>query len=143
MPAGRPFKLEFDETLIALVEALAEKGSTNDEIAEILGIHSSTFYRYLERLPELREAIKRGKSPADTMVEQALFSRALGYSFDEDVVTKAGDVVTVKRKVPPDVTAMIFWLKNRKPDLWREKTEVDHNIKSLHEQIIDALDDED
>ena len=71
----------------------------------------------------------------DRQVENALLKRALGYKYDE--VTQEnikGELVVTKvvtKEVQPDVTAQIFWLKNRKPEEWRDKKEIDHS-RTLH-----------
>lgn len=68
-----------------------------------------------------------GKEVVDVKVENALLKRALGYTYKE--TRKEGTprgvqkVVEITKTVPPDVTAQIFWLKNRKPDVWRTKVE--------------------
>lgn len=96
-----------------------------------MGVASSTYYEWKRRFPAIAEAVAKGKEVVDIKVENALLKRALGYNYTE--VKKEGTVngikngtakVTVMEKtMPPDVTAQIFWLKNRKPDTWREKLE--------------------
>lgn len=92
-----------------------------------MGISLSTFYVWKERFPDISEAIKKGKEIIDFEVEQALLKRALGYTYTEtrkeiDANGKKKVIVTEKR-VEPDTTAQIFWLKNRKPDKWRNNPE--------------------
>ena len=110
---------------LLLLEGWARDGLTDEQIAHNIGIHVATFYRWQEAHGEFRDALKRGKAPVDIEVENALLKRALGYSYDEiKTVMKDGVEVerTITRKtVPPDTTAQIFWLKNRKPAQWRDK----------------------
>lgn len=87
---------------LVLVEGWARDGLTDEQIAHNIGIRSSTFYDWKNKHSEFSEALKRSKEVADYEVESALFKKA-----------KMGDV-----------TAQIFWLKNRRPDKWRDKTDM-------------------
>ena len=87
MPAGRPHKLNFDETLLTVVKNLASQpGMTMAKIAHILGISPYTFKRYRDNLEELEAAVREGKSFSDDLAEQALFARAIGYWAQETKV---------------------------------------------------------
>lgn len=97
-----------------------------------MGIVLSTLCVYKNKFPEIKEALKRGKAPVDIEVENALLKRALGYEYEE-VTTEifstpdGGErkhIKKTKKQVPPDTTAQIFWLKNRRPDVWRDKREI-------------------
>ncbi|MFL0198125.1 transposase [Clostridium sp. WILCCON 0269] len=111
------------ENLI-LVEGWARDGLTNEQIAHNLGINADTLYEYKKKYSEFSEALKKGKEVVDLAVENALLKSALGFEYEEEVVTNKGDVVTVRRFERPSVTAQIFWLKNRKPAVWRDKQEL-------------------
>jgi hypothetical protein len=86
---------------------------------------------------EIRESLKKGKEVIDIQVENALLKRALGYEYTEKTKerivnpeTKVSKMVVTKevtKEVLPDTTAQIFWLKNRKPDVWRDKKEIGVN----------------
>ena len=110
---------------LLLLEAWARNGLTDEQIAENMGIRGSTFYDWKNKYSEISEALKKGKEVIDILVENALLKRALGYEYKE--ITKEGGVQTkeVTKQVPPDTTALIFWLKNRRPDLWRDRKDVD------------------
>jgi hypothetical protein len=73
-----------------------------------------------------------GKEEADARVERSLYMRAVGYSYDAEKIfcDKNGKVTRVpyREHLPPDVTAQIFWLKNRDPAHWRDAWQVDHSI---------------
>ena len=72
------------------------------------------------------QALKSGKETADDRVERSLYQRAVGYTHDAVHFSSFQGVVTetpYRNHCPPDVTAQIFWLKNRRPDLWRDKRE--------------------
>lgn len=139
---GRPTKLDLNDSLLKHVKELAKKGLTDEEIAEQLGIDVGTFYRYKNRSEQFCKAVKEGKSPVDDMVEHSLLERALGYSTFETKVfcNSDGQVTTheVEKKYAPDVTAMIFWLKNRRRAEWREK--IEHEIGGSENPIQLAYD---
>lgn len=108
-----------------LVEMYAREGLIDSDIAKKLGISNDTFYEYKKRHPEFAEALKKGKAPVDFEVENALLKRALGYEYEE-VTEESGTnekgtwtkKTVAKKFIAPDVTAQIFWLKNRRPDRW-------------------------
>lgn len=109
-----------------------ESGATGQQLAEHLGVLRITINVWRKKYPEFGEAYSAGKEAADDKIERSLFERAQGYEHDEDhVVYEDGrpKTYTAKKRYPPDVTACIFWLKNRRPDVWREKSEVDNNLK--------------
>ena len=114
---------------LMLLEAWARNGLTDEQIAENMGISCSTLYDWKNKYSDISESLKRGKEVVDVLVENALFKRALGYEYKE--VTKEDGVTTkvVTKHMPPDTTAQIFWLKNRRPDLWRDRKNIDMNAK--------------
>lgn len=119
------------------LEAWARDGLTDEQIAHNMGIVRQTLSEWRGRFPDIDDALKRSKEIADIQVENKLFKRAIGYTCiettEEPVLDKAtGEtklVVTkrVTKEVPPDVTAQIFWLKNRKPKEWRDKRDLEHS----------------
>lgn len=110
---------------LLLLEGWARDGLTDEQLAEKMGVGTRTLYDWKERFPQISQALKRGKEVVDIQVENALLKRALGYEYTEErieVSEKDGrKVVQTVKTVPPDTTAQIFWLKNRRPDKWREK----------------------
>ena len=112
---------------LLLIEGWARDGLTDEQIAHNMGIAESTLYEWKKQFPEFSESLKRGKEVVDRMVENALLKRALGYEYQEQKIVvsekKKKKVETTIKQVIPDVTAQIFWLKNRKPDEWRDKPE--------------------
>lgn len=121
---GRPtdFKPEF----VDQARKLCEFGATDTEIADFFRVSDRTIYRWQIKYPEFCQALKVGKGAADDRVERALYHRATGYTFDAvKIFMPAGAKKPVHAKyrehVPPDTTSMIFWLKNRKPDEWRDR----------------------
>ena len=116
------------------IEGWARDGLTDKQIAENIGVAYSTFRDWIKRFPALSAPLKRGKEVIDRQVENALLKRALGYEYVETTkeLTDLGLTVTkqVTKQVAPDTTSQIFWLKNRKPQEWRDKkeTEVTGNL---------------
>lgn len=122
---------------LILVEAWARNGLTDEQIAKNLGIAYSTFREYKNKHSALSAALKRGKEVVDIEVENALLKRALGYKYNEvtkelivDKETEEEELKVTKvitKEVVPDTTAQIFWLKNRKPEDWRDKKDIEHS----------------
>ena len=141
MAKGKYHEWLTKEGLLKL-EGWARDGLTDEQIAKNMGISLSTFYEWKNKFSEISESLKKGKEVVDREVENALLKAALGYKYEEEVVTNKGQVVKVKKYEKPNVTAIIFWLKNRKPDVWRDKQEF--NIESnVGVQIIDDIGSDD
>jgi hypothetical protein len=110
-----------------------DKNFTEDkDLAEALGIHPATLYRWKQKYPEFREAIKTGKDEVDRQVEDALLKTCLGYDYEkEEVEVHVTDRSEYQKKktttmhVSPDPTAIIFWLTNRKRDTWKRNAVVE------------------
>lgn len=127
------------------IEGWARDGLSNKQIAQNIGIREGTIYEWIKNYPEFSEALKKGKEVIDREVENALLKRALGYQAEETKTYVKDDgngkknkhVEKVKKHLAGDVTAMIFWLKNRKPEEWRDRKEtelsgyVDNNINAV------------
>ncbi|WP_270619762.1 helix-turn-helix domain-containing protein [Streptococcus pasteurianus] len=112
-----------DEGLL-LIEGWARDGLTNEQIAKNIGISRETLNQWQKRFSVISDALKSGKEVVDRQVENALFKTATGYYYDEETVTNQGEVVTVRKYSKPNTTAQIYWLKNRKRDVWTDKQEV-------------------
>lgn len=131
------------------LEGWARQGLTDEQIAKNAGIRGGTLYEWMKKYPEIKESIKRGKAPVDFEVENALLKRALGYEYEEVMqeIEELPDGSTrkhtrkVKRHVSPDSTAMIFWLKNRKPATWRDKPEppVSNEVMDRLDEVLDSI----
>ncbi|MCW6663943.1 helix-turn-helix domain-containing protein [Aerococcaceae bacterium NML190073] len=163
---------------LLMLESWARDGLTDEQIANKIGVDRTTFYVWLKKYPDISDAIKKGKAPVDAMVENALLKRALGFEYEETEVIKdtIGEgidkqertrIKKVKKYAPPDTGAIIFWLKNRKPDTWRKmssemKQKIEAEAKKLEAEakrleaelaemsiddetivIVDAWEDED
>jgi transposase-like protein len=133
IPIGRKGKFQewLTEDGLTRLTGWARDGLTDEQIAQNIGINRATLYDWIKRYDNIANAIKKGKEPVDIQVENALLRRALGYDYEE-TITEIEDLGNNKTKkhvrrvtkhVPPDTTAQIFWLKNRKPKQWRDKME--------------------
>ncbi|MCT9852856.1 helix-turn-helix domain-containing protein [Priestia megaterium] len=135
MAKGKYEKWITEEGLV-LLEGWARDGLTDEQIAHNVGVSRSTLNDWKKRYPDILDALKKGKEVVDLQVENALLKRALGYEYEE--ITKESQwnektnkyelVITksIKKRQAPDTIAQIFWLKNRRPDKWRDKQDVEH-----------------
>lgn len=111
----------------------AAAGETDREIITALGIASSTFYLWKHAHPEFSEAVTRGKDVANARIEARAYERAMGLTVKVQKAFKVRDadgsesieVVTLEDELPPDSQMLQFWLKNRNPEQWRDKQEVE------------------
>lgn len=121
------YHIWLQEDNLIRVESWARMGLTNEQIAKNIGINADTFYTWLKKYPEISESIKKGKAPIDFEVENTLFKRAIGYEYEEvETIIEEIDgkqrkrIKKIKKVALPETSAMIFWLKNRKPEQWRK-----------------------
>lgn len=116
---------------LLLLGAWARDGLTDEQIAKNMGICRDTLIQWKKRFPDISDTLKKGKDVVDVEVENSLLKRAKGCTVVEETQelminpdTGKRELVTTKKvikEIPPDTTAQIFWLKNRRPDLWRDK----------------------
>lgn len=138
-------KTSFKQEYIQLAENYALLGATDAEIAEFFSVSEQTLNSWKKKFPKFLESLKKGKAVADSNVASKLYNRAIGYD------CKATKIVTYEGKVtdqveyvehyPPDTTAAIFWLKNRQPGKWRDKKEVENQVK-LGDELESMSDEE-
>ncbi len=105
-------------------------GATDAQLADFFEVSVSTINLWKVQHKKFSESIKVPKAIADERVEQSLFRRAMGYEHDEidiRVVDHAIVQTPIRKYYPPDSTAMIFWLKNRKSGEWRDKQDHEHS----------------
>ena len=132
---GRPTKYLGEVHDVAAM-ALARTGLTDEEISENLKIETRTFYRWKREHESFCQAVRAGKDSVDDRVENALLRRALGYrvTLVKEVAVAGPKDVGAKLEpakldvdYPPEVAAASMWLRNRRPDKWREKLDVEHS----------------
>lgn len=142
------------ENLIRL-QGWAMDGLTDEQIAHNMGITRKTLYEWKNRFCDICNALKKGKEVADYEVENSLFMKALGFTtevmkpykvkkvvYDEKTGRKLKEYEEVQYAkeevyIPPDTTAAIFWLKNRKPQVWRDKVEAYQNDSNEAAGVIE------
>lgn len=134
MPIGRPSNYsELVEPKLDLICDWARHGVSNEQIANNLGVAVGTLYEYKRLFPKLNEALKT-REEADAVVEGALYKRAIGYDYIETI--KGGEVV--HKHLPPDTTAALAWLNNRRPNDWmnQRKPTIEFDGKITLEGIL-------
>lgn len=143
---------------LLLLEAWARDGLTDEQIAGNMGINVRTLYLWKKKNVQIFQSLKVGKEVADIEVENALRKKALGFREKEQTVSTRKTIeyengkrirevtepvlTEVEKYYPPDTTAQIFWLKNRKPEKWRDKQEQKVNLTEAV-KIIDSIGDGD
>lgn len=138
--------------------SLAIKGATDAEIAEAFGISVRTLHRWKRDHESFLQALMTGKDQADAKVERKLYERAVGYRYtekesilevDADGNRKPLKVRTVEKECPPDVLAQMYWLNNRKTDLYKRNPEnyidksVIYEIEDMDEVEAEVYDNKD
>lgn len=114
-------------------------------MCEVLGVGSHIFYKWLKEEPSFSEAVLRVRARADDQVENALHKRAVGYDHEvvEERLDKDGCIHPTRKEihVVPDQGAAMNWLKNRRPDKWREKKEIEitGNLAERVKKAAEAL----
>ena len=142
---GRPSK--FSPLVKTAIEMMASAGMTDAEMSKIIGVTERTFQGWKTRNPEFFRILKDWKVRADNDVERSLYERACGYNCKETkahfVPGKDGGWKTLDmiKHYPPDPTSMIFWLKNRQRDKWRDRQDVEHSLsKETAKHVYGHLD---
>ena len=138
-------KSSFKQEYIQLAENYALLGATDAEMADFFGVSEQTLNTWKKKYPEFLESLKKGKAVADAKVASRLYSRAIGYDAKATKFAtnegKITDKVEYIEHYPPDTTAAIFWLKNRQPGKWRDKKEVENQVK-LGDELESMSDEE-
>lgn len=98
-----------EQDKLTLLEGWARDGLSNDQIAKNMGVNRTTLIDWKKKNPDISNALKKGKEIVDFEVENALFKSAMS----------------------GNVTAQIFWLKNRKPDKWKDKVQDTENEEAI------------
>lgn len=106
---------------LILLEGWARNGLSEEQIAKNIGIGRTTLYEWKQKQPDIANTIKKGKEVVDFEVENALYKSAIS----------------------GNVTAQIFWLKNRKKDQWRDKIEYESNNNDLNkvEELLSKIEE--
>lgn len=137
---GRPSK--YRSEFVEQAGKLCKLGLTDKEIAKFFEVSEQTLNTWKQQHPEFLESLKGGKTLADAEVASKLFHRATGYEHPEDDIRTVGGEIVITPTIkhyPPDTTAAIFWLKNRRPDLWRDKVEAEDKGPDLAKVVSDLI----
>lgn len=130
---GRPTR--YNKRYAAEAKFLAQFGLTDKDFAEFFGVTFQTINNWKKAHPEFFDSLKAGKEQADAKVEKSLYELATGYKHrvEKPLVVSDGrdfgshvEYAKYVEQLPPNATAIIFWLKNRKPQEWRDKQEIEH-----------------
>lgn len=126
---GRPSKYKPEYAKQA--GKLCSLGATDRELADFFEVDEKTINTWKEKHPDFLQSLKDSKDELDSRVERRLYERAMGYSHpDTKFATHEGAITDEREYIkhyPPDTTAAIFWLKNRRKEQWRDKQEVEHS----------------
>jgi len=145
-PGGRPSS--YPSIDLDMVTKLSKLGMTNEQMAGYFDICIKTWYNYQRENPEFLQAIQKGKADADELVEQSLFQQAIGFTHPEDKIfydNQIGKVVVVPtvKRYRGDTAAAFIWLKNRRPDRWKDRAEPNNagaeETQAALTRIADAL----
>ena len=137
---GRPTK--FNDDIVKKMQPLYLRGFTDKEVCFVLGFTKQTLANYKKKYKNFFASIKDWKKIADLEVEKSLYERACGYSVPEEkIFCSDGRIIKAEttKHYPPDTSSMIFWLKNRQPEKWRDKQEVQHSGDDNFLQAIKSL----
>ena len=102
-------------------------GATDEQLADLFEVSKQTINTWKQKHPAFLDSIKRAKRTADSEVAQSLFKRATGFTHPAvKIFSHDGGAFEheYQEYIPPDTGAAAFWLKNRQPELWRDKPEV-------------------
>lgn len=109
---------------------LCLNGATDEDLAQAFEVSARTIYRWQAAHPEFSQALRAGKELADERVVRSLYHKAVGYTFDAVKITQYEGkpvVIPYQEHVPPDTAAAMFWLKNRRPAEWKDRSQHEHS----------------
>jgi len=148
-----------DFSIEKIICRLAELGLDENEICFSLDLKKKEFSELKEKR-EIKTALDKGLENCARKVEQALYQRAVGFEYEETVTSEkpeaktahsnktASEVGSAKssskltlKTVIPDVTACIFWLKNRLPDKWRDPKEIQSDGKKTIQDLVEEYEE--
>ena len=149
-PPGAPNKyITIIKDNLLQIKELARHGFKDKEIANFYNVSEASINNYKIKFPEFLETLKRGKDDADNEVIKSLYTRATGYKYIEKHIEyappdgegkdpKIKNIKEIKKVVPPDVVACIFWLKNRRRSEWGDVYGVQHELPFDFDSLTDA-----
>ncbi len=148
---GRPtlYKPKYAE----IARRMCEQGATRADLADRFGVTINTIVAWQCDHQEFFASCKQGREAADDRVERAFYERAVGYSYDtEKLLIVQGEIVRepIREHVPPDPRAAEFWLRNRRPDRWKDAKQLETRtadddplvayLKSINGRVLRPID---
>jgi hypothetical protein len=127
--AKRGPKPKYDPIFAGHARRLCMLGATMQELADYFGVARCTIATWSAQYPDFGQAVNEGRLTADSVLAERLYEKAKGYEVQtERLVQIDGEwkPVTYTRRMPPDTQALTFWLRNRRPQNWRETVEHRH-----------------
>lgn len=138
--ANSKYKPEYDEQAYKLCLL----GFIDKQLAGFFEVSVATIHNWKNDHPSFLDSIKKAKEIADGDIAQSLYKRAFGYNVKvtkEESSSDGSKTTEDEKHIPGDTTAMIFWLKNRQPKLWRDKQpeEVGESDGVIHKVQIEVI----
>lgn len=122
---GQGRKSEYLPKYAHIAEQYFKEGKLNKDLEKLLGVSENTLSNWRKQYPEFDKAFE-AKSEANARVEASLLMRACGMVVWEEKESKTGEIIRLKKQIPPDSSAAAKWLNNRDPERWRDKQELHH-----------------
>lgn len=148
-------KSDYQTVFARTAYKLTMLGATDAQLADFFEVSEATINAWKKKHIEFSKALKKGKDVADAEVAMKLFKRATGYKYDEvsyeKILLDADDKESIKqeafkkkvivKEIAPDVTAQIFWLKNRQKDKWKDRqhNSIDIDFEKLSDADLDKV----
>lgn len=148
-------KSEFQKAYSSMAYKLTMLGATDKDLADFFEVSEGTINAWKKKQIEFFKALKKGKLTADAEVAMKLYKRASGYKYDEvsyekiqldvdgkeNIKTELYKKKVITKEVAPDVTAQIFWLKNRQKDKWKDRqhSSIDIDLDRLSDQDLEKI----
>lgn len=114
-----------------IARRMCAQGATRADLADRFGVSINTVVAWQLEHQEFFDSCKRGRDAADARVEQSFYERAVGYTYDsEKLLVVQGEVIRepIKEHIPPDPRAAEFWLRNRRPDRWKDAKQLETRV---------------
>lgn len=129
-----------DKEQAQVITHLCMLGATEAELAAYFEVSTKAFNSWVTQFRGVAQAVRQGREIADAKVTASLFKSAIGYEHEDVHISNyMGQITETKiiRRYPPNAQSCMFWLKNRRPDLWKEKVDLEHSGRVETKETID------
>lgn len=134
---------EFDPKMVEQAKRLCQYGATIPEVADFFEVKKATFERWMQKHPELEEAVRLGSAPANERAKLSLYAQAVGYDYVEQEAMRVRigsgkdmretiEVVEVRKHMPANYSAAALFLTNKVPEEFRHRKTTDHTGEVVH-----------